>query len=116
VWFALYGGGLVRADFDRSAPPPPRDPTSLEVFPNPYIAQEEATPAVTFNNLRTGSSVWLYTLLGESVRQLTPADGDTSVVWDTRNAHGEEVASGVYFFVVRERNVDYDRGKLAIVR
>jgi len=115
VWFATYGGGLVRLDMDRVADPPPPDPNLIVVFPNPFIQGGDAD-VVTFDRLRSESTLSLYTLAGEMVRQLTTASGENSALWDTRNTGGEEVASGVYFYVVRHAGNDYGRGKIAVIR
>ncbi|MFN0150988.1 MAG: two-component regulator propeller domain-containing protein [bacterium] len=115
VWFATYGGGLVRLEMDRVEDPPPPDPNLIVVYPNPFLAGGDAD-VVTFDRLRAESTLSLYTLAGEMVRQLTVASGETSALWDTRNTGGEEVASGVYFYIVRRDGADYGRGKLAVIR
>jgi ligand-binding sensor domain-containing protein len=114
VWFALWGGGLVRFVPGEATPPPPA-PTGVVAWPNPWITADGAA-VVTLDNLPLGSSVSLYSLAGELVREIPVPSAATSVEWDTRNLGGTEVASGIYFFIVRKNGIDYDHGKIAIIR
>ncbi len=114
IWFALWGGGIVRF-IPSNEPPPPPAPTGVIAWPNPWITDDGAT-GMTFENLPLGSSVWLYSLTGELVREIAVPAAATSVEWDTRNVGGREVASGVYLFIVRKNGIDYDHGKIAIIR
>jgi len=118
IWFALYGGGLVRYD-PAQVPPPinPEDPIHVLVYPNPWLfAREGSEEVVTFDQVRSGASVWVYTLTGEFVRSLAIPEDDDTVGWDLRNSDGAEVASGVYLFVVRKNGADIEHGKVAIIR
>ncbi len=114
IWFALWGGGIVRF-VPSNGPPPPPAPTGVIAWPNPWITDDGAT-GVTLDNLPLGSSVWLYSLTGELVREIAVPSAATSVEWDTRNVGGREVASGIYLFIVRKNGIDYDHGKIAIIR
>jgi ligand-binding sensor domain-containing protein len=116
IWLATYGGGLVQFKLDRIADPVDGPAATFRVFPNPFIVGEGSN-FVTFDELRGGSTVGLYTLNGEMVRMLsTLGETGTQIEWDTLNSRGEEVASGVYFYVVRQNGGDYGHGKLAIIR
>jgi hypothetical protein len=106
----------VQFKLDRIADPVDGPAATFRVFPNPFIVGEGSN-FVTFDELRGGSTVGLYTLNGEMVRMLsTLGETGTQIEWDTLNSRGEEVASGVYFYVVRQNGGDYGHGKLAIIR
>jgi len=115
IWLSTYGGGLVRFGLDRIKDPEDGPATTFRVYPNPFIVGDD-TDVVTFDELRGGSTVGLYTLTGEMVRMLTAGETSTAIEWDTRNTRGAEVGSGVYFYVVRQNGGDYGHGKVAIIR
>ena len=115
IWLSTYGGGLVRFGLDRIPDDEGPEAAGFRCYPNPFIVGDDAD-VVTFDELRGGSTVGLYTLAGEMVRMLTAGETSTEIEWDTRNTRGEEVASGVYFYVVRQNGGDYGHGKVAIIR
>jgi streptogramin lyase len=117
VWFALYGGGLVSLDPDDAVGPgDPSDSTRVVAVPNPWVFGSGDPEEITIENVRPGAAVSLYTLAGELVRTLPVREGTDTVVWDLRNAAGGEAASGVYIFIVRKNGVDFEHGKLALIR
>jgi len=100
------------ADGDRDRMP---DVFALEQnHPNPF------NPQTTIGfSLPKSSPVTLdvYNILGERVRTLVDADlsaGYHSVIWDGRDAGGEEVGSGVYFYHIRAEQYSATRKMLLI--
>jgi hypothetical protein len=70
----------------------------VRVFPNPFRLTRD--PVVHITDVPVGTQVRLYTLAGERVRDLPPADDDGVTRWDGRNESGQSVASGVYLAVI----------------
>ncbi|MEW6686183.1 MAG: M6 family metalloprotease domain-containing protein [Candidatus Edwardsbacteria bacterium] len=91
--------------------------STAEVFsyPNPFRKTSEddkVTIVYVPKQSSPGSSfqITIYTLAGEKVRTLEK--NQTS--WDGKNDDGEEVASGVYFYIV-ESGKEKKRGKLTFI-
>lgn len=83
------------------------------IFPNPFRPFSGDTQ-VTFDRLPAATEIKIYTLTGEKVRSLT-ADASGTVNWDGRNDHGQSVASGVYFALLKSGG-DKRTVKLAVER
>lgn len=95
------------------------DLTTLQVYPNPWIP-EDGNPdtgtlltGITFDNLTTDSTVRIFTISGQLVRQ--SHGGDISWVWDGKNESGQDVFSGVYLYIVTDGN-EKKTGKITIIR
>jgi immune inhibitor A len=105
-------------------------------YPNPsgkgYYHPKEANGIITtfiINSAKTSESkeLTIYNLAGEEVRKIHDSEinlrldlsGNYSVVyeydWDGKNAIGEDVAAGVYFYLFKADR-DTKKGKLVIVR
>ncbi len=76
----------------------------VRVFPNPLRPVQGHTK-MTFANLPAGARIRIYTVLGELVRDLT-ANSSGMVDWDGRNQAGNKAASGVYFALLQEGDVN----------
>jgi parallel beta-helix repeat protein len=105
----------------------PTNLTGMVVYPNPFKPNDGdvttgveflpgvANTGITFENTPTGSTVRIYTALGELVADgITDASG--GMQWDVKNMRGEKVASGVYIYMVTSRAGERRTGKLVIVR
>ncbi len=88
--------------------------SQLLVYPNPLLLSQDGTE-VKFKRLTATSIVYIFTVNGELVREI-PSDGSGLVSWDGRNQGGNLVASGVYLWVVRDKNGNSRRGKIAVIR
>ena len=77
---------------------PSQSVDAVRVFPNPFRPARDGELLIT--DVPVGAQVTLYTLTGEQVRGLPPADTDGVTRWDARNGSGESVASGIYFGVI----------------
>ncbi len=83
-------------------------------YPVPF-KPSEGHVKITFTALTRAARVRIYTLSGELVRTLDKSDPGDSIEWDVKNSRGENAASGVYFFTVK--NAGQTRtGKLMIIR
>jgi len=85
------------------------DIAQVVAVPNPFVI-DDASDRVELNYGRAGD-VRIFNAAGELVRQTIVDDP-----WDGRNDKGEEVASGVYIFVITDSEGNVGRGKLLLVR
>lgn len=73
--------------------------------PNPF----NPSTRINFGMARRGHvTISIYNMLGEKVAILTDeikAPGHHSAVWDGKDRHGEQVASGVYFYSLRINDI-----------
>ncbi|MCD6318663.1 carboxypeptidase regulatory-like domain-containing protein, partial [Candidatus Aerophobetes bacterium] len=90
------------------------------VYPNPcYLNKGQI---VTIANLPLNSKVYIYTISGELVRTLDDATeiikegGSATATWDLRNDAGEEVAQGIYIYLVPEATGGKKGGKIIVIK
>ena len=85
------------------------------VYPNPF-RNKLGYSNITFTNLTNDSAkIKIYTLTGEMVKTIYKDALNTEAVWDLTNNNRREVASGVYFYYIKN---DYGnkKGKIAVIR
>lgn len=87
---------------------------TIRAYPNPWKADQNSRQLVTIDGLPPSAvtSVRIFTIAGEQVRTLS---GTQSVQWDLRNGSGENVASGIYIYLLNA-NGEQHSGKIAIIR
>ncbi|MFQ5600608.1 MAG: hypothetical protein ACE5G2_08640 [Candidatus Krumholzibacteriia bacterium] len=117
------GETQIRVDFLR---PPPEEFLPVVAFPNPFRdsecdpQREVETCRVFFKNLPPRGRLLIYTVAGDLVEEIEhPSDGNASgtLQWDTTNAAGKKVASGVYIFKIIDLvSGEESFGRLAIIR
>jgi hypothetical protein len=81
--------------------PPPMAPSTVDsarIYPNPF--RPSRSPFLKIDQVPVGTQVKLFTLLGEEVSDLPPADNNGETHWDGRNGAGHSVAPGVYWGVI----------------
>lgn len=91
--------------------------TSLETayaYPVPFLEKRGDT-TITFSDLAQRATLRIFSASGRWVQTLEETDGDGMLVWDVRDADGDPLPSGAYFFLL-ESSSDKKRGKLVIVR
>jgi len=81
-------------------------------YPNPY---DPGQGSLTIANLPVGSTVSIANVSGRVVQGLVEEDGDGGVEWDGRNANGQGVGSGIYYYRVQHEGRTR-LGKLAVIR
>jgi ligand-binding sensor domain-containing protein len=109
LWIGTAGAGIYKY---LPSKPQVKAKTWVDAYPNPYLAfKDTCGKGIQFSGLVPGSTVRIYTLAGDFVREVR-ADG----AWDTRNAAGEEAMSGVYLFTGRSEDGTDFKGRLVIVR
>jgi len=93
---------------------PFEDVSGAFAYPNPFKPSDGHT-SVTFTDLGSVSTIKVFTLTGDLVKTIIENDGDGVATWNVKNEAGEDVASGLYYFVIRSGN-DIKKGKLVIIR
>lgn len=88
---------------------PVRQVEQVVAFPNPYVIGSGSEP-LQFN-YALPATVRIFTPAGEMVDEFP-----VNRPWYGRNKRGEEVASGVYIFILRDEQGNVGRGKLVLVR
>lgn len=83
------------------------------VYPNPWRADRNSGASVTFDRLPADSSIRIFTISGQEVKNLDATNGTAS--WDRTNESGERVASGVYLYLVTDILGQESHGKIAII-
>ena len=104
----VYGSGRVRlrliaANLD-----------NLIVYPNPFRPGVGHT-RITFAALTQEATIRIFTLTGELVMK-QDVSGQYSRDWDVKNMNGEQLARGIYIWVVTNPAGEKRIGKIAIIR
>jgi hypothetical protein len=82
------------------------------VYPNPFISSE-GHDKFTFMRLTETGTIKIYNLVGELVRAISIINGTAE--WNAKNDEGEDVASGVYVYVVKGEG-HITRGKIVVIK
>ncbi len=85
-----------------------------KAFPVPYKPSLGHT-VITFSGVAPDTTIKIFTIMGELVQQLQSDSNGNNVIWDVRNKDGENVASGVYVYQIKN-SFSEKRGKLIIIR
>jgi len=93
---------------------PSPDLTGLVVYPNPFEPAKGHTK-VTFEALTEEVTIRIFTLSGELVRK-EELPFQYSWDWDGKNMNGEELARGVYIWVVTNAAGEKKAGKVAVLK
>ena len=98
----------------------------IQVVPNPYIVhsnfnETEYTRKIRFTHLPAHCKITIFTISGEKVNTIEHNDvEDGNAWWNLRTVNNQEVAPGLYIYVVEDMNEEnYGKkfiGKFAIVR
>ncbi len=78
-------------------------------FPNPFVINS-SSDKLRFNFGRT-VDVTIFSSAGEHIITMSANNA-----WDGKNDRGNNVASGVYLFIVKDENGDIGKGKILLVR
>ena len=112
LWVGTFGG-LARLQITGSTEPAAASTTA---YPNPLRLAPVTGDRLTISGLPAGSSVRIYSVDGRLVRHLEAFHHETWVTWDGRNEGGNTVSSGIFFYVVTDRQGRSNTGKFAVVR
>ncbi len=105
--------------------------TKIGVVPNPYMVRShlnetEFIRQIRFTKLPEKCTIKIYTVSGEYVQTIEHEDqtGQDSnaifsggeAVWDLRTINNQEIAPGLYVFIVQAKGMEDYIGKFAVVR
>ncbi|MEW6096023.1 MAG: T9SS type A sorting domain-containing protein [bacterium] len=82
------------------------------VFPNP-VWVNKGDKEVIFKNLSKDVVIRIYTISGELVSIKEGVEG--IAYWDLKNDYNQPVASGVYIYIIHDKN-EIVKGKIAVIR
>ncbi|HPN31842.1 MAG TPA: FG-GAP-like repeat-containing protein [bacterium] len=111
--FSVYGL------FFTAAPAFANTSENIIVYPNPYIPNDNdalngtPTSGILFGNLPANSNIEIYTVAGKKVFSQTV--NETPFRWNVKNNDGRDIASGIYFFVVKS-SAGVKTGKFAVIK
>jgi hypothetical protein len=105
-------GGLVPVIVGAAAPK--TDLSAAHCYPVPFKPSEGHTK-ITFQDLTGKAEIRIYTIAGELVRSLSKSDANDYFDWDVRNSKGEQLASGVFVYVIKAGGKT-KKGKLMVIR
>lgn len=97
------------------------DLSGIAVYPNPFSKSKASKQSVTFANLTKTAKIYVYSLTGVTVAELTENDGNGGVEWDLKDTKGNEVPSGIYIYKVEGKNsqgmeVESKMSKFAVIK
>ena len=101
---------------------PEIDLDNIIVVPNPYIVnshfnETEYKKRIRFTRLPAKCKITIYTVTGEKVRELNHEDASNgNTWWDLRSYNNQEVAPGLYIYVVETDDGNKKIDKFAIIR
>jgi hypothetical protein len=87
--------------------------SGVRAYPNPWRVDRDGARVVTFDRLPQNSGVKIFSLSGQLVKTIS-AIADTAT-WDLRSDSGDQVASGIYIYLITADSLRL-RGKLAVIR
>lgn len=90
------------------------------VVPNPYRGRERwdqpGEKRVQFHHLPARSTVRIYTISGDLVRELTKDDPQSgNLDWNLKNADGRDITSGIYIFHVLSDTGFETKGNFVVI-
>jgi len=87
--------------------------SDVKAFPNPCRARDGGN--AIFTNLTENCEIKIYNIAGEFVRKINEQTEGTAE-WDLKNDGGEDVASGLYIYVITNQKDERKKGKLVVIR
>ena len=88
--------------------------SAVRVYPSPWKSTEHADKDIIFDGLPPNSTVKIFTVTGQHVITLQATTSQAN--WKLKNDHGENVASGIYLYLITDDQVGKLRGKIAVIR
>jgi hypothetical protein len=87
---------------------------NVRAYPNPWRNDRHAGTQVTLANVPPGTTAKIFTVSAHLVKNL-PESSNGILTWDLTNNSGENVASGLYIYLLKAGG-ETARGKLAVIR
>ncbi len=92
----------------------PPSSSGVRVYPNPWRSESQASAGVTFEGLSAGGEVKIFSVAGQWVATLAPADSTGKAIWDLNTNSGDRAASGLYIYLINDARKTH--GKLSLIR
>lgn len=102
--------------------PPEGNLNKIRVVPNPYIVhsnfnETQYKKRIRFTRLPEKCTITIFTVTGEKVRELNHDHATNgNMWWDLRSYNNQEVAPGLYIYVVKTPTGEKKVDKFAVVR
>jgi len=102
--------------------PPESNLNNVKVVPNPYIVHSKYNETlykkqVRFTRLPEKCTITIFTITGEKVQKLNHYDQiDGNEIWNLRSYNNQEVAPGLYIYVVETPGGEKLIDKFAVIR
>jgi hypothetical protein len=90
------------------------DLSAAHCYPNPFKPSMGHTK-IRFTKLTRDIEIKIYTISGELIKTLKKSDANDYIEWDAKNSNGEDLASGVYLYLIKSAG-QTKKGKLMIIR
>ncbi|MCP4482158.1 MAG: T9SS type A sorting domain-containing protein [bacterium] len=84
------------------------------VFPNPCRVYN-GDNKITFTDITKTATIKIFTISGKLVKRLEKDSYSEDIEWDLRNGNNQEVASGVYLYIIKNSQMNR-KGKLVVIR
>jgi hypothetical protein len=89
--------------------------TTIYAYPIPFNSNLEGHEHIEFSGLSDGQTIFIYDLLGRYVYK--NSEPDIPFKWEVLNQSGARVRSGIYIYVIKDKNEKkVTSGKLIIIR
>ncbi|MEZ5359643.1 MAG: T9SS type A sorting domain-containing protein [Candidatus Zixiibacteriota bacterium] len=114
-WAIIQSGWQEPVAVDDGPEDLPRIFTLKQNYPNPF----NSGTSIEFSLFKSGvTEISIYNILGNVVRVITSEEmqpGNQTVYWDGRDSRGLVVASGIYFYKIKQGN-DYEVKKMIFMK
>jgi len=97
------------------------DLSDVKVVPNPIYPinswdQNVTSRKAEFTHLPGECDIYIYTVAGDIVRILNHDNGTGTEEWDVRNKDNQDLASGIYIYVIYVDDETKTEGTFAVIR
>jgi len=97
------------------------DLDAIKVVPNPYIVStvwevDKFNKKIQFNHLPSRCTIDIYTIAGDLVATIEHDDDSGDEFWDLKNNSGQNIAYGLYVYVVKTPEGKKRIGKLLVIK
>jgi hypothetical protein len=87
---------------------------AARVYPTPWKSNLHSGLPITFDGFTVNSTVKIFTIAGNWVKTLPSSN--VSTTWDLKTDSGEDVASGLYLYLIEDDAGDKAKGVLSVIR
>jgi hypothetical protein len=91
-------------------------PVGVEVSPNPFVPSRGHKVISFFGAGVPGAIIAIINKANECVKLISVGENINRFDWNVKNDDSEDLASGVYIYIVKEASGASAKGKFAIIR